>query len=207
VNRFRLVVLCTGNRFRSPLAEVLLRDLTDGLPVDVSSGGTLRLSPTAALPEAIEAATAMQLDLSPHRCRHMNEAGLADADLVAGFERMHVASAVVDGGAAPERTFTMPELVGLLREVEPQEQDPVARAREALALAHRARTGRPPQLLDTTELADPYGRSAKVYRETAERVEALCEELAARLFRVPPRPHPEREAARSEGWLRRLVSR
>jgi protein-tyrosine phosphatase len=206
VNRFRLVVLCTGNRFRSPLAEVLLRDLTAELPVDVSSGGTLSLPPSPALPEAIEAATRMKLDLSPHRCRHMSEAGLADADLVVGFERMHVAAAVVDGGAAAERTFTMPELVGLLRAVEPREQEPVARAREAVALAHRARSGRP-QLLDSNELGDPYGRSSKVYRETAERVEALCEELAARLFRVPPRRHAERESSRSEGWLKRLVSR
>jgi hypothetical protein len=120
---------------------------------------------------------------------------------------MHVAAAVVDGGAAAERTFTMPELVGLLREVEPQEQDPVSRAREAVSLAHRTRSGRPPQLLDANELGDPYGRSAKVYRETAERVEALTEELAARLFRVPPRRHTERQPSRSEGWLKRLVSR
>ena len=207
MNRFRLVVLCTGNRFRSPLAEVLLRDLTAELPVDVSSGGTLSLPPSPALREAIDAAAAMQLDLNPHRCRHMSEAGLVDADRVVGFERMHVATAVVDGGAAPERTFTMPELVGLLREVEPHEQDPVARAREGVALAHEARSGRPPQLLDANELGDPYGRSSKVYRETAERVEALTEELAARLFRVPPRRHAARESARSEGWLKRLVSR
>jgi protein-tyrosine phosphatase len=206
VNRFRLVVLCTGNRFRSPLAEVLLRDLTAELPVDVTSAGTLSLPPTPALPEAIEAATRMQLDLTAHRCRHMSEAELDDADLVVGFERMHVAAAVVDGGAAAERTFTMTELVGLLREVEPREQDPVARAREAVILADRARSGRPLQFLDSNELGDPYGRSQKVYRETAERVEALSEELAARLFRVPPRRHAERES-RPEGWLKRLVSR
>jgi protein-tyrosine phosphatase len=205
VNSFRLVVLCTGNRFRSPLAEVLLRDLTEGLPVEVSSAGTLSLPPSPALPEAMQAAALLQLDLSPHRCRHMAEAGLADADLVVGFERMHVAAAVVDGGAQPERTFTMPELVQLLRTVEPHEHDPIARAREAVALAHGARRGQP-QLLDSTELADPYGRSDRVYRETAERVEALCEELAGRLFRVPPRRHPEREP-RSDGWLKRLVSR
>jgi protein-tyrosine phosphatase len=205
VTTFRLVVLCTGNRFRSPLAEVLLRDLTAELPVEVSSGGTLSLPPTPALPEAIEAANGMKLDLNAHRCRHMTEADLSTADLVVGFERSHVAAAVVDGGAAPERTFTMPELVGLLRSVDPHEQEPVSRAREAVELAHRERAGNP-QLLDSTELADPYGRSQKVYRETAERVEALSEELAARLFRVPPRRHAERESSRP-GWLKRLVFR
>jgi low molecular weight protein-tyrosine phosphatase len=199
---FQLVVLCTGNRFRSPLAEVLLRDLTEGLPVDVSSAGTLSLGEVPALPEAIEAATAMGLDLNPHRFRHFRNAALADADLVLGFERAHVATAVVDGAAKPERTFTVPELVELLRQVEPRAHDPIDRAREAIALAHGARSARPP-LLDLSELGDPYGRSQRVYRETAERVETLCEELAARLFRAPPRRHPDAD----EGWLKRIVSR
>jgi protein-tyrosine phosphatase len=199
---FRLIVLCTGNRFRSPLAEVLLRDLTQGLRVEVSSGGTLSLGPVPALPEALESATAMGLDLSAHRCRHFSETELPTADLVLGFERTHVAAAVVDGGARPERTFTLPELVELLRQVEPRANDPIDRAREAIALAHESRSDRP-ELLELNQLADPYGRSHKVYRETGERVEALCEELAARLFRAPPRRHRDVD----EGWLKRLVSR
>jgi protein-tyrosine phosphatase len=199
---FQLVVLCTGNRFRSPLAEVLLRELTEGLPVTVSSGGTLSLGPVPALPEALDAATAMGLDLSSHRCRHFSEAELDRADLVLGFERSHVAAAVVDGAAHPERTFTLPELVELLRQVEPRAHDPIERAREAIALAEKARSGRP-RLLDLSELGDPYGRSQRIYRETAERVVTLCEELAARLFRVAHRPHLDAD----HGWLKRLVSR
>jgi protein-tyrosine phosphatase len=199
---FRLVLLCTGNRFRSPLAEVLLRQLTEGLPVNVSSCGTLSLEAGPALREAFEAAKAMGLDLSAHRSRHLSEAQLGGADLILGFERMHVATAVVDGGAPRERTFTMPELIELLRNVEPQAQDPVARAREAVMLAHRVRSGQGQQL-DFSELSDPYGRSPRVYRETADQVGSLCEELAARLFGVAPR----RPARRDGGWLRRVVSR
>jgi protein-tyrosine phosphatase len=168
----------------------------------VSSCGTLSLGAVPALREAYEAATSLGLDLSAHRARHLGDAELVRADLVLGFERMHVATAVVDGGAPADRTFTMPELVELLREVEPRANDPVDRAREAIALAQEARGGHP-ELLDRSELPDPYGRSARVYRETADRVEALCEELAARLFRVPPRRHADGDT----GWLKRLVSR
>lgn len=199
---FRLVVLCTGNRFRSPLAEVLLRQLTEGLPVEVSSCGTLSLESGPALREAFEAAKAMGLDLSAHRSRHLSAAQLGGADLILGFERMHVATAVVEGGAPRERTFTMPELVELLRNVEPHAEDPVERAREAVALAHRARGGEA-QGLDFSELSDPFGRSPRVYRETADQVGSLCEEIAARLFRVPPR----RPSPRDGGWLKRVVSR
>ena len=198
-SRLRIALLCTGNRFRSPIAETLLRDLTHDLPVEVSSFGTLSLGAAPALPEALEASAAMGLDLSAHRCRHFSEANLASADLVLGFERMHVATAVVDGGAEPQRTFTLPELVELLREAEsPRSHDPVDRAREAIVLAQGIRSGRS-QHVELLEVGDPFGRSPKVYREKAARVEALCSELASRLFGVPPR----RQADARKGWLRR----
>jgi hypothetical protein len=38
---FEVVFVCTGNRFRSPLAAALFGRATAGLPVSVSSRGTL----------------------------------------------------------------------------------------------------------------------------------------------------------------------
>lgn len=203
---FRLVVLCTGNRFRSPLAEILLRELTSDQSVDVSSCGTLELGPVPALAEALEAATGFGLDLSSHRGRSIREADLGTADLVLGFERHHVATAVVDGGAPPERTFTLPELISLLRDIDVQTSlDPVARARDAVARAHAARSGQS-NFIDLSEVADPFGASRKVYRDTASRIDVLCGELAARLFgssagmrHVADEDEP--------GWFRRLVPR
>ena len=202
-SRFRIAVLCTGNRFRSPIAETLLHDLTHDLRVDVSSFGTLSLGAVPALPEALEAAAAMGLDLSAHRCRHFSDTELASADLVLGFERMHVATAVVDGGAELQRTFTLPELVELLREAEPPgPRDPVKRAREAIVLAQEVRSGRA-RHVELSEISDPFGGAPKVYRETAARVETLCGELASRLFGVPPR----RRTGSGEDWLRLRVQR
>jgi len=51
---FRIDFVCTGNRFRSPLAAELLRRAIGGLPVEVASVGTLDLGPLSALPEAME---------------------------------------------------------------------------------------------------------------------------------------------------------
>ncbi len=175
-----LVVVCTGNRARSPLAVGILTGLVEGLPVRVSSVGTLRLGALPALPEAVDAAARLGIDLSAHRSRWIGEGPLSDADLVLGFERSHVAAAVVDHGAPQDRTFTLPELVELLRDVDPNPAaDPVAHARAAIeAAAGRRRSGR----ARVPEIADPLGGSPEVFHSTAATVRGLCEELVERLF-------------------------
>ena len=54
---FHVVFVCTGNRARSPLAEVFLRAKVDSGAVRVESYGTLELGPAPATPEAIAAAS------------------------------------------------------------------------------------------------------------------------------------------------------
>ena len=177
---FQLVVVCTGNRVRSPAAEGFLRVLTEGLPVRLSSAGLLDLGPVPALPETLQAAAELGLDLTDHRAQCVVNADLSAVDLVVGFEQRHVATAVVDAHADRERTFTIIELVDLLERVlAPVEEDPAERAREAVSRAAALRRGRmePP-----TEIPDPLGGSAAVYRSTIERVRDLSERLAIGLF-------------------------
>ncbi len=176
---FELVLICTGNRVRSPVAEGFLRALLADLPVRVSSVGTLDLGAVPPLPEAIETAAALGLDISMHRARCVRAHDLSDADLVVGFERHHVAAAVVEARAPRERTFTILELAALLEQIDgPAGADPVERARVAVVRAHAARS------TDSTleELADPLGGSAGVYRDTISQVRTLCERVAAGLF-------------------------
>jgi protein-tyrosine phosphatase len=179
---FEIVLICTGNRFRSPMAEALLARATEGLPVQVRSVGTLDLGPVPVLSEAAVEASRFGIDLSAHRARPLTGESLADADLVLGFERLHVAKAVVEAGARPERTFTVPELAERLAEVDlPVGGPPNERARAAVALAHEARpTGAGSALFP--ELADPLGRPPEVQRQTADRVQELVSELATALF-------------------------
>lgn len=179
---FEILFLCTGNRFRSVLAERLFRRATEGQPVAVSSRGTLELGGLPPLPEAEHEAQRFGIELSDHRTRSLRGADLAGVDLVVGFERMHVVAAVMDAKAPRERSFTLPELVGLLDAiVGPPASDVLDRARKMIASAHTARSD-DPTLLGRLELADPIGGSADVFRETADRVSALTGRLAAQLF-------------------------
>jgi protein-tyrosine phosphatase len=180
-----IVFVCTGNRFRSPLAESLLRRAAaaEDLPVRVRSRGTLELGRAPALAEAIDEASRLGLDLERHLAHSLAGESFADDDLVVGFERMHVVAAVRDAGALPERTFTLPELIGLLGSAaEPGAgEDPVARAREGIARAHAARPA-DPELVGVPELPDPLGRPRPFFRQTADRLDALVGRLARELF-------------------------
>ena len=66
MDSFSIVFVCTGNRFRSPLAEAFVRRLTLGLSVDSESFGVLDLEESPALPEAIALAGWWGLDVSQH---------------------------------------------------------------------------------------------------------------------------------------------
>ena len=177
-----VVFVCTGNRFRSPIAEASFRRATADRPVVVRSAGTLRLGSVPALPEAIVEAGLLGLDLADHRATFFEDAPLASADLVVGFERLHLATAVVDGGAARDAAFTLPELVDLLeltgRSDDADEADR-ARSLVAAAASQRRNLGRP---AGRGEIADPLGRRVAEQHATAEQVDALARRLAAQLF-------------------------
>jgi protein-tyrosine-phosphatase len=107
---------------------------------------------------------------------------LAAADLVLGFERIHVAAAVVDAGAKRDRTFTLPELVELLEAIEPPtDEDPEARLLEALRRAHELRMELPAGAT-LPEVRDPWGGSAEVYATIGAQVEDLSRRLVSLLF-------------------------
>ncbi|MEP6909239.1 MAG: hypothetical protein ABI896_02265 [Actinomycetota bacterium] len=180
-DEFDLVVVCSGNRFRSPIAEGVLKAATDGLAVRVRSVGTLDLASVPALPEALELAPSFGIDLSPHRSRRLSEADLSDADLVVGFEPIHVSSAVVRAGARRERTFLLTELVDCLAGVVlPDGLGPLERGRLAVQGADQARKNA--GLPGWEEIADPMGGTPADFRSCGEQVHRLTRRLAELLF-------------------------
>ena len=181
---FHVVFICTGNRFRSVLAEHQLRQATSGLPVSVTSFGTLDAPGVAPLADAVELGAAAGLDLGAHRSRPLHGQDLRAADLVVGFERNHVASAVVEAGAPREKTFGAHELAELLARIElPGDLSVQERARNAVA---RADAGRVDVRRPFRELADPVGRGSSFAAETAAQVRDQVARIAFGLFGAGP---------------------
>jgi protein-tyrosine-phosphatase len=206
LDAFKIVFVCTGNRFRSPLAAAFVHRLTLGLPVTAESYGTLRTEDAPALPEAVEIALWSGISLGEHRTRFLNNASLHDVDLVLGFEPAHVRQAVVDAHAPRERSFTIGDFVPALPPPTALSRDDelASHARSVVAMTGQRLAGSTG--LRSASMPDPFGGPWKVYRQTAAEIRDLSVALAEKLFGVtdasglPPIP---RRMGRRRGLLRR----
>lgn len=187
---FEILVICTGNRNRSPIAEAALKQATEGLPVRVSSVGLLDLGCSPALPETLEVAADIGLDLTAHRSRWITDVDATQADVVLGLEWQHVAAAVVDYGAPADRSFTLLQLDELLQDAtEPEVRDVELRARELVRIANERKRSLGRSALGTP-VRDPFGGPMSGYVGMARLVKKAAEDIAARLFGTTAPPSP-----------------
>ncbi len=177
-----VIVVCTGNVCRSPIAEGLVRRATEhreaGAPITVSSAGTAGWEGSPAMPEAVEAAAERGVDISGHVATRLRPGMAVSVDLVlcmAGEHRDLIAS---DEPEAADRTFTLKELVRLLEDGSRAAATPAARI--AAAAAARTRAQGTPQ--PDEDIADPLGLPLDAYRAIAAELDDWIERLVSALF-------------------------
>jgi protein-tyrosine-phosphatase len=107
---FRLVILCTGNTCRSPLAAAAFREElgADAERVEILSAGTLAAEGQPASAGSCEVAAQAGVDLSAHRSRRATAEMVRGADLVLVMEPEH-ARAALSLGADAEQVHVMSE--------------------------------------------------------------------------------------------------
>ncbi len=177
--RDRVLVLCTANQCRSPLAGALLaREVARrGLPVDVLSAGFGEAG-MPATPPTVAVAGEHGLDLGGHRSRRVNQRLLAGADLVLGMERLHVREAVVLEPAIWRRAFTLRELVRRAETAEARAAGEPLRAWLGSLSAFRERAdlmGASP----ADDVADPTTDLSVDHHVTADELDALVGRLVS----------------------------
>lgn len=181
IARIEVLLLCTANQCRSPMAQALLRHhlSTAGADVQVSSAG-LMAGGRPATSHGQAAMAERGLDLSGHVSRQLDRQLVAGADLVIGMAREHIREVAVLDPAALQRSFTLKELVRAATAVGPR------RAGEQLASwLQRVGAGRRRDALlgaghdDAYDVEDPVGRGREDYDATARELDSLLERLVA----------------------------
>lgn len=125
-----ILVVCTANICRSPVAAALLRDrlqkrgLTDWV---VRSAGTWARENVAASQYSVELMAEQGLDISGHQATMISRQLLQEADLILCMEAGHAEALRVEFPAAAEKICLMSEMVGRKYGV----SDPYGRSRSA----------------------------------------------------------------------------
>lgn len=174
----RILVLCSANQCRSPIAEVLLAHHLSGsrTPVTVRSAGLFSEGEPASS-EATSALAVGGLDITQHRSHRVTGSDLAWADLVLGMSREHVRYAVVTAPGTWPRAFTLKELVRRGEEAGPRA--PAESLTDWLARVHHGRErmallgGSP-----ADDVADPMGGPPQAYSDTVILLDDLVHRLA-----------------------------
>ena len=110
-----ILVVCTANICRSPVAEAVLRDRLQYrglLDWTVDSAGTWGLDGRGASQHSITIMAEEGLDLQAHRARTITEEILEKANLVICMESGHVEAIKAEFPQHKERVFLLSEMIG-----------------------------------------------------------------------------------------------
>jgi protein-tyrosine phosphatase len=170
-----ILVVCTGNVCRSPIAEGLLRDALvqrygEHAP-HVSSAGTAGWEGEGAMKESVAAAAERGTDISRHVARKVTGTMVEHAGLVVTMAAEHRDALSRFSPDTAHKTFTLKELVRLLEHLDPLEPGPdgpePAPIADRVAAADAARAqgfgGNP----HDEDVVDPLGMPMDSYRAIA----------------------------------------
>lgn len=182
-----VLVICTGNICRSPIAEGLLRSALGGRfgadAPSVDSAGTQGWEGSGAQPGSVAAAAERDIDISGHVARLLTPEMIREADLVLAMAGEHRDFVEEVEPTALARTFTLKELVRLLDALPAAAPSSDAaslpdRVAEAQALRHSGFAGNP----HDQDVADPLGQPHELYRAIAWELEGWIDRLVDGLF-------------------------
>jgi len=184
IKRIDILLVCTANQCRSPMAEGLLRRLLAraGVGAQVGSAGLLP-GGAPATADAVATMAARGVDISEHVSRTLDHEMIGTTELVLGMTRQHVREACVLYDAPRERTFTLKEFVRRGEQAGGREAgEPMA------AWLGRVGAGRRPRDLvaddPADDIADPVGRPRAEYEDTADELDDLLERFVGLLTGV-----------------------
>lgn len=181
---FTVVVVCTGNICRSPLAEQLLRVRFEaaGLPVLVHSAGTMALVGHDMTPEIAAISRALGGHGVGHSARQLTESLVAGADLVLTATRQHRKEVVSLHPRSVRCAYTITQFARL---IDALGLDADGRPAGLAALLDEVAATRgfavPHATPEIDDIVDPYRREQEVYDEAGRTIDAAVATIVAGL--------------------------
>jgi protein-tyrosine phosphatase len=187
-----ILVVCTGNICRSPIAEGLLRDalLTrfGAHAPHVSSAGTMGWEGSGAQPESIRAAAERDVDIAGHVARELTGAMVEHATLVVTMAAEHRDAIARFDADTEHKTFTLKELVRILESLPHVAPGVMPDALDArVAAAQEAREAGFQGNPHDQDVADPLGMPIDSYRAIAWELDEWIARLVDGLYGALPK--------------------
>lgn len=186
---FAVLVVCTGNIARSPMAQRLLQHrLADCPDIAVSSAGTWGHEGSPMERHAAAALAELGVAEDGFLARELTPDLVVGADLVLTATREHRVAVLGHAGDALARTFTLREFARLVSLVsrDGHQRSPAELVRAAAQARGQVRV--PPR---EDDVADPYGAPLRTYRRCRDDIATAVDVIAAALCTAPTPREPE----------------
>ena len=177
----RILIVCTGNTCRSPMAHAMLADLAArrGKPVEVRSAGVATMNGLPVSPHAATALRKRNLD-APGTSTALTANEVKWADLILTLSTSHKRAIVQNYPDAIAKTYTLKEYALKGDPV----MDDVAEAEslysewqvrqalgQQLSAEEQARLFELQRRIPNFDIADPFGGSLSLYEQCADEIE------------------------------------
>lgn len=190
MTQIRVLFVCSGNRYRSPIAERLFTARLGAHAPSflVGSAGTVAAPGSPMSPHAAKSIADLGGASEPFAARLLTADLVASADLVLGLGREHREAAARMYPAALRRCFVLEEFVRLARAG--TESGPVRHSDDPdsvpalVARAAEVRAWWPPAAPEADDVADPDGLPEQAVRWCAVRIDHAVRRLADALTGV-----------------------
>ncbi len=172
---FTVLIVCTANQCRSPMAEVLLRDAAAGLGLDwvVRSAGTRAVEGRPMHPKAHDVLVERGHDPSDWTSHELTPQLVETADLVLTAEAAHRSQVVTLVPASLTRSFLLLQFARLATQVAPlPKATGVDTGRQLMTAVLDARAHLQPVPAGSEDIEDPIGRRRRAFRACADTLDA-----------------------------------